>query len=371
MMSTLPTATTTATECDATGSPPSQVEVAPYGELQDGREAKLYTITNNNGMVARVTDYGAILAALLVPDRLGQACDVVHGFDTLEGWQNNIPHFGATVGRYGNRIAKGKFSLDGQEYSLALNNEPAGIPCHLHGGQEGFDRKLWQSEILPNGVKLSYLSPDGEEGYPGELRVTVVYQLNGENELSWQARATTTRATPINLIHHSYWNLSGDPTTSILNHLLTLEADHYLPTDAGMIPTGELESVAGSALDFREAALIGARIDEDEEPLLLGNGYDHCWVINGEGLRLAARVNEPISGRTMEVHSDQPALQFYTANYLDGTLEGKNGLRYPRRSALCLETEKFPDSPNQAAFPNCILHPGETYQHQMIHKFSW
>lgn len=348
-----------------------QVTAESYGRLKDGREAQLYTIRNQNGVTAKVTNYGAILVGLWLPNRLGEIEDVAHGFDTIEGWQNNIPHFGATVGRFGNRIAKGQFTLDGEDYQLALNNDPAGIPCSLHGGLKGFGTKLWDAEIVPNGVRFSYLSPDGEENYPGDLQVTVTYTLNQENELTWYAEATTTRATPINIIHHSYWNLSGDPSREINEHRLTLHADHYLPTCPGMIPTGELKPVADTPMDFRKEHTIGARIDEDYQALELGNGYDHCWVLNGENLRLAAKVTEPTSGRTMELFTDQPALQFYCANFLDRTLEGKGGVCYARRTAFCLETEAFPDAPNQPDFPNCILRPGETYRHTMVHKFSW
>jgi aldose 1-epimerase len=361
---------------DAPESPDSKTSTTrvtsePYGHLQDGREAQLFILTNRNGMVAKVTNYGAILAGLLVPDRDGLARDLTHGFDTLEGWQNNVPYFGATVGRFGNRIAKGQFTLEGKEYSLALNNEPAGIPCHLHGGMEGFNVKLWDSEIVADGVKFSYLSPDGDEGYPGELTVSITYRLNNDNELTWDATATTTRATPVNIIHHSYWNLSGDPTRPIEDHLLTLNAERYLPTTPGMIPTGELKPVAGTPMDFREATAIGARQNEEYEALKLGNGYDHCWVLNGSGMRSAAKVTDPSSGRTMELFTNSPAIQFYAANYLDKSLSGKNGISYDRRSALCLETENFPDSPNQPAFPSCILHPGESYRHTMVHKFTW
>lgn len=350
---------------------PCQVVAESYGRLKDGREAKVFTLSNDHGVVAKVTNYGAILVGLIVPDRHGKAQDLTHGFDTLAGWQNNTPYFGATVGRFGNRIAKGKFTLKGKEHTLALNNEPAGIPCHLHGGLAGFGTKLWESEIIPDGVRLTYISVDGEEGYPGELTVTITYTLSNENELTWHAEATTTRATPVNIIHHSYWNLSGDPTSSINNHLLTLHADHYLPTDPGMIPTGEIKPVAGTPMDFRAPSAIGSRVEENYPALKLGNGYDHCWVLNGEGMRLAAKVTDPYSGRSLEVFTNNPAVQFYCANYLDQSLIGKNGVRYDRRTALCLETEAFPDTPNQPKFPNCILHPGETYQHTMVHKLSW
>lgn len=345
--------------------------VDSYGTLPDGREVRIYTLTNKNGMVAQVTEYGAILTSLLVPDRDGKVKDVTHGYDDLAGWQTNESYFGATVGRFGNRIAKGQFTLDGNHYQLATNNEPGGIPCHLHGGLVGFDKKLWQGEQIEGGVKLHYTSPDGEEGYPGELRVTVTYTLTDDNELMWKAEATTTQATPVNLVHHSYWNLSGDPTTSINDHLLMLNAPFYLPTDAGLIPTGEVRSVANTPMDFRELSVIGQQLDESFEPLAFGSGYDQAWVLTGTGMRLAARVEDPKTGRTLELLTDQPAVQFYGGNFLDGVTPGKEGIAYPRRSGLCLETQRFPDGPNKSHFPNCILHPGETYRHTMVHKFSW
>ena len=343
----------------------------PYGKLKDGRQAKLFTLTNKNGVVAKITNYGALLTQLFVPDREGNLKDLTHGFDTLAEWEVNEPHFGATVGRFGNRIADGSFTLEGETFHLAKNNDPAGIPCHLHGGLQGFDHKLWDATVGPGGVALSYLSKDGEEGYPGDLFVTVIYSLNEDNELTWKAKATTTKATPVNIVHHTYWNLSGDPTTSINNHLLTLFADHYLPITEGMIPTGEQKPVADTPMDFRTATEIGLRIEEEYESLKLGNGYDHAWVVNGEGLRLAAKAEDPVTGRTLEIFSDQPAIQFYSANYLDGSQLGKNGVSYQKRSAFCLETETFPDGPNKPEFPNCILRPGETYHHTMVHKLSW
>lgn len=348
-----------------------QVTSETFGQLKDGREVNLFTLTNQNGVTAKVSDFGALLIGVLVPDKNGKLKDLTHGFDDLAGWEENAPYFGATVGRFGNRIANGKFTLEGTEYNLAKNNEPAGIPCHLHGGLVGFSHQLWSGRIIPNGVELTYLSKDGEEGYPGDLNVTLTYTLNEDNELTWKAEATTTRATPVNMIHHSYWNLSGDPTTPISNHFLTLHADRYLATDDGMIPTGEQRPVDGTPMDFREPTEMGLRADENYESLKQGNGYDHAWVINGEGLRLAAKATDPETGRTLEVFTDQPGIQFYAANYLDGTTPGKGGVKYERRTAFCLETEAFPDGPNKPEFPNCILRPEETYLHTMVHKFSW
>ena len=342
-----------------------------FGTLKDGREAKLYTLANKNGMVAKVSEYGAVLTSLIVPDKDGKLQDVTLGYDDLDGWENDEFYFGATVGRVGNRIAGGKFSLDGQDYSLATNNAPGGIPCHLHGGLTGFNKVLWKGEPVPGGVKLHYLSRDGEEGYPGDLSVTITYLLNDENELLWQVEATTSAPTPVNIVHHSYWNLSGNTTTSIKDHLLTLNADHYLTTCEGLIPTGELKSVEGTPMDFHTATEIGQNLHEDYQDLKFGNGYDHAWVLKGTGLRLAAQASDPKSGRTLELHTDQPAVHLYSSNFLDGVTPGKQGLPYAQHSAFCLETELFPDGPNKPKFPNCILRPGEVYRHKMVHKFSW
>jgi aldose 1-epimerase len=283
------------------------------------------------------------------------------------------PYFGATVGRFGNRIKDGKFTLDGKQYTLATNNDPGGIPCHLHGGNTGFNKVMWtaQPDEAANAVTFTYVSKDGEEGYPGELTAKVTYTLTDDNELKWEATATTTAPTVLNLVHHSYWNLSGDPTSTINDHILTLAADHYLPTNAGLIPTGEKAPVAGTPMDFTQPTVIGARLNADFEALKLGGGYDHAWVLRpGDGVRLAARLKDPKSGRVLEVLSDKPAIQFYGGNFLDGTVAGKGGVKYPHRSACCLETENFPDAPNQPSFPSAVLRPGETYAHTMIHRFS-
>lgn len=346
--------------------------VTPFGTAPDGREIRLFTLTNGRGMSAKVCEYGALLVEVWVPDREGRLADVTHGFDTLEGWLANGPYFGATIGRFGNRIKGGRFELDGKVHTLATNNDPGGIPCHLHGGTVGFDKVVWQVvAATANSVTLSHTSPDGDEGYPGTLTATVSYTLNDANELVWEARATTDAPTIVNLVHHSYWNLSGDPATSILDHELTLAADHYLPTDPGLIPTGEIAPVVGTPMDFTQATVIGSRLGDDFEALRIGNGYDHCWVLRpGGGLCLAAKVRDPKSGRVMEVLTNQPGIQFYDASFLDGVTPGKGGVRYASRSALCLETEGFPDSPNQAGFPSPVLRPGETYRHTLVHRFS-
>lgn len=341
-----------------------------FGTLPDGREVGLYTIANANGLRARVCDYGALLVSMETPDREGALADLTHGFDTLGGWLNNPAYFGATVGRFGNRIAHGEFNLDGTTYKLATNNSPGGIPCHLHGGVKGFNQALWKASIIPGGVEFVRRSSDGEEGYPGNLDVKITYRLTEEDELIWQAGAITDAPTIVSIIHHSYWNLSGNPGGSILDHKLRIEADGFLPATAGLIPIGEIAPVAGTPLDFTSPTAIGARIDADFEPLRLGNGYDHAYVLRpGDGVRPAARVRDPVSGRVMEILTNQPAIHFYTANCLDGS-PGKNGAAYTARSAFCLETEAFPDAPNQPAFPTAVLRPGETYRHALVHRFS-
>ncbi|KAB2641295.1 MAG: galactose mutarotase [Verrucomicrobia bacterium] len=348
------------------------VTAAPFGNLPDGRHVQIFTLTNKNGLRARICDYGALLVTMETPDRHGVLADLTHGFDTLAGWLANGPYFGASIGRFGNRLKDGKFALDGKDYTLATNNAPGGIPCHLHGGKVGFDKVLWAATVKGGqAVEMVYLSVDGEEGYPGNLRVVVTYTLTDEDELIWEAEATTDAPTPVNLVHHTYWNLSGDPSTPILDHQLMLAAAHYLPINPGLIPTGEIAPVAGTPMDFTTPHAIGERIDAAFEALELGAGYDHCWVLaDGDGLRLAARVADPKSGRVMEILTDQPAIQFYAANFLDGLTLGKGGVAYARRSALCLETEGFPDAPNQPAFPSAVLRPGQTYHHTLIHRFT-
>ncbi len=339
--------------------------------MPDGHDVSLFTIRNSRGMTARVSEFGAVLVSLEMPDRNGQVADLTLGYDSLEGWSTDNAYLGATVGRFGNRIKDGTFSLDGKTYQLATNNTPGGIPCHLHGGLKGFDKVLWKGEARENSVIFRYLSRDGEEGYLGNLDVTVTYTLTEENELLWEAKAVTDAPTIVNLVHHTYWNLSGDPRQSINDHLLQIHADHFLPTDAGLIPTGQLAAVADTPLDFTSPRLIGERVEEDYEALHLAGGYDHCWVLRPtEGLRLAASLTHPSSGRKMEVFTDQPAIQFYGGNFLDGTIMGKLGHSYAHRTGLCLETENFPDAPNQPSFPSAILRPGEVYQHKMIHRFT-
>jgi aldose 1-epimerase len=341
------------------------VDVAPYGKMPDGAAVSLYTLTNDKGMRVKLTNYGAITVSVEVPDKAGKLTDVTLGYDTLEGWLKSTSYFGATVGRYANRIAKGKFTLDGQNYTLATNNGENA----LHGGIKGFDKVVWNAEVVKAadsvGVKFTYLSKDGEEGYPGNLKVTVIYTLNNANEFKAEFSATTDKPTVVNLAHHTYWNLGGPAAGDILGHLMMLSADKYTPVDAGLIPTGELKAVAGTPMDFTKPTAIGERIAQVE------GGYDHNYVLRaGDPIHLAAKVVDPKSGRIMEIFSDQPGVQFYSGNFLDGTVTGKGGVVYKKHYGFCLETQHFPDSPNKPDFPPVVLKPGETYKHIMIHRFS-
>ena len=342
-----------------------------FGKTADGQNVDLYTIRNARGFEAKITNYGGIVVSLRVPDRNGKFADVVLGFNDFDSYLKNDPYLGAIIGRYGNRIAKGRFTLNGAEYKLAVNNGEN----HLHGGIKGFDKVVWTgvARSTKGGpeIVLTYLSKDGEEGYPGNLNVTVVYRLTN-NDLRIDYTATTDKDTVTNLTHHSYFNLAGEGNGDILNHLVTINANRFIPTDAGSIPTGELRSVAGTPFDFLKATAIGARINDDEEQLKLGRGYDHTFVINGNPgrLRLAATAYEQTSGRVMQVWTTEPGVQFYTGNFLDGTLTGKSGKIYPRRSGFCLETQHYPDSPNQPSFPTTTLKKGATYKSTTIYRFS-
>jgi len=345
---------------------------APFGDLPDGRTVKQYVLGNANGMRVHIIDYGAIVTSLRVPDREGAIGDVVLGFDTLEGYLAGHPYFGCIVGRYANRIARGRFELDGAAYTLAVNNEPN----HLHGGITGFDKLLWQSETVSRddavGVRLRLTSPDGDEGYPGTVRAEAVYWLTAANELQVDFEAITDAPTHVNLTHHGYFNLNGHAAGDVTHHILTLHADRYTPVDETLIPTGDLAPVAGTPLDFGESTPIGARIDSDHEQMQRGGGYDHNFVINrdGPGLVPAAEVYSPLSGRVMEVFTTQPGVQLYTGNFLDGSDVGKGGHAYQQRTGFCLETQHFPDTPNQPDFPTTRLDPGETYRHQAVYRFS-
>jgi aldose 1-epimerase len=338
-----------------------------FGKMPDGSPVKLYTLSNSKGMVAKLMDYGAILTELHVPDRQGKSANVVLGFDNLGQYLGGHPHFGATTGRVANRIAKARFTLDGHEYKLAANNGPN----HLHGGLKGFDKVLWNSKVLPGSaseavVQFSYLSKDGEEGYPGNLSVTVLFALTEDNALRIEYAATTDKSTPVNLTNHSYFNLAtgGD----ILSHELKLSADQYTPADNELIPTGKIASVKGTPLDFTKPTAIGARIEQlKPNP----GGYDHNFVVNGGGksLVLAARVLEPTSGRVMEVLTTEPGIQLYTGNFLDGKLKGFGGVIYNRYGGFCLETQHYPDSINQPHFPSVVLRPGQTFKSTTVYKF--
>ena len=355
-------------------SPASQVgdiDVKPFGQTPDGRAVRLYTLRNANGLRATVMTYGATIVTLETPDKSGKMDDIVLGYDNLAAYVKNSPYFGAIVGRYGNRIGGAKFTLNGVECKLAANDGAN----HLHGGVKGFDKVVWDDEPVRRpdavGVKLTYLSKDGEEGYPGNLTSKVTYLLTNANELRIEYEATTDKATPVNLTHHGYFNLTGGER-DILGHLLMLNADRFTPVDAGLIPTGELLPVQGTPLDFRQATAIGARIEDPYQQMKYGKGYDHNWVLNAKPgeMTLAARVTEPTTGRVMEVYTTEPAIQFYSGNFLDGTITGKEGTVYKHRWGFCLETQHFPDSPNKPNFPSTILQPGETYKTTTVYKFS-
>jgi aldose 1-epimerase len=351
---------------------PPSVSEAPFGVLDDGGKVSVYTLTNNTGAEVRIINYGAIVVSLKVPDRAGKLRDVVLGYDNLAGYVQDKAFLGATVGRYANRIAAGKFTLDGKTYQLDLNNGAN----HLHGGAQGFYRKLWKAEKVAGkggpGVKLTYVSPDGEGGYPGKVTMTVTYTLTADNALRIDYRGTSDKPTILNATHHSYFNLSGDPTQTILDEELTIEADQTTAVGAGLIPTGKLADVAGTPLDFRRPSKIGARIDAHDEQMDLGKGYDHNWVLrhHGDGVHQAAQLSDPRSGIVMQVLTDQPGLQFYSGNFLDGTIHGKQGVVYQRRTALCLETQLFPDAPNHPTFPSAELRPGHPYKQTTIYRFS-
>jgi aldose 1-epimerase len=344
-----------------------------FGTTPSGDSATLFTLTNAAGAEVQISNFGGVIVAIKVPDRNDSLADVVLGFDALEPYFEDSPYFGALIGRYGNRIAQGKFALDGKEYTLAQNN----MGNHLHGGLCGFDKVLWRAEPMEAdstvGLTLHYTSPDGEEGYPGTLRVTVTYTLTNDNELHIGYQAATDAPTVVNLTNHSYFNLTGRGGSSILDHELMINANRFVPVDSTLIPTGELAEVAGTPFDFREPTAIGAHIEAEHQQLDYGIGYDHCWVLNKnqeDELTLAATVYEPRSGRMMEVRTTEPGVQFYSGNFLDGTLNGKDGAVYKQRTGFCLETEHFPDSPNQPQFPTTELRPGETYRTTTVYKFS-
>ncbi|MHB1425612.1 MAG: aldose epimerase family protein [Gemmataceae bacterium] len=349
----------------------ARVKTEAFGKTSDGVAVEQYTLTNAAGTTAKIITYGAILTELDVPDRDGKLGDVVLGFDNLKDYLERSPHFGSTVGRVANRIAKGRFTLDGKEYTLAVNNGPNS----LHGGLKGFDKVVWKAvpKEVPNGaaVEFSYVSKDGEEGYPGNLMVTVVYTLTNDNALRIDYTATTDKATPVNLTNHSYFNLAGTKSGDVLDHELTIAADKYTPADDTLIPTGEIKPVKDTPLDFTKPHKIGERIEQLRSSP--GGGYDHNFVLNRGGKEepaLAARVTEPKTGRIMEMLTTEPAVQFYTGNYLNGTLTGRGGVVYKKHAGFCLEAQHFPDSVHHENFPSIVLKPGKTYKQTTIYKFS-
>jgi aldose 1-epimerase len=347
-----------------------EISSAPFGVTRDGQPADLYTLRNASGMEVRLTNYGGIVTSWLAPDRQGRPGDVVLGYDHLEGYLKATPYFGALIGRCGNRIAKGRFTLNGVTRQLAVNNGPNS----LHGGLRGFDKVVWKARPLPTpegpAVELSYFSPDGEEGFPGNVHVKAVYLLGRDNGLRLDFTATTDLDTPVNLTHHSYFNLAG--RGDVLNHAVQINADQFTPVDSTLIPTGRLQPVAGTPFDFRRPAMIGARIDENDEQLKIGGGYDHNYVVNNppNQLGLVARVTERTSGRVLEVLSTLPGVQFYTGNSLDGSITGKGGWVYQRRQGFCFEPQFFPDAINHPNFPSAVLKPGETWRHTLLYRFS-
>ncbi len=349
-----------------------KIEQSAFGKVSDSTQATLYTLHNAAGTTVQISDFGGTIVSWTAPDKNGKFDDITLGCDSLAGYQKGVPYFGALIGRYGNRIAKGQFTLDGKSYSLAKNNGPNA----LHGGLKGFDKVLWKATPIEGeepSLKLTYTAKDGEEGYPGNLSVEVVYTLQKDNSLKIDYKATTDKATVVNLTNHAYFNLKGGFDSDILDHEVTLNADKFLPVDATLIPTGELKPVAGTPFDFTKSSKIGARInDTKDEQIKFGLGYDHCWVLTDstKNLKLAASVYEPTSGRVLEVFTTEPAIQFYTGNFLDGTITGKGGKVYKHRFGLCLETQHYPDSPNKPKFPSTVLKSGETYETTTVYKFS-
>lgn len=350
----------------------STITSKPYGTTTDSVAVELYTLKNTNGMTVKITNYGGTITSWTAPDSAGNYEDVVLGMENLQGYLDGVPYFGALIGRYGNRIAKGKFKIDGEEYNVPVNNGENA----LHGGIKGFDKVVWTATPLEGeevGLKLNYISNDGEEGYPGKLSVEVIYTLQNDNSLKIDYQASTDKATVVNLTNHTYFNLTGNVKRDVLAHEVMLAADRFLPVDKGLIPTGELRSVKGTPFDFTALKSIGERInDTTNTQIILGGGYDHAWVFTDESnkLKSVAKVVDPSSKRTLEVLTTEPAVQFYTGNFLDGTLTGKNGTVYNKRCGFCLETQHYPDAPNQPEFPSTTLLPRETYTSTTVYKFG-
>ena len=344
-----------------------EIKKASFGTV-DGQNVDIYTLTSANGVEARITNYGGIVVSLKTPDKNGKVADIVQGFDDLKGYLQDEPYFGAVIGRYANRIGKARFTLDGKEYKLAANDGQNS----LHGGKKGFDKRVWTAAVKGDSLELTYTSKDGEEGYPGTLTAKAVYTMEKNGDIKIDYSAVTDKDTVVNLTNHTYFNLKGQGNGNILDHEVTLFASRYTPVDSGLIPTGDFVQVKGTPFDFLTPHKVGERIGASDEQLKLGKGYDHNWVLDAKAgsLATAAEVHEATSGRVLEVWTDQPGIQFYTGNFLDGKLKGKEGKVYNQRAALCLETQHFPDSPNQPKFPSVVLKPGKTYRTTTIWKFS-
>jgi aldose 1-epimerase len=358
--------------CERTSLPKMKIHKESFGEF-DGKSVDIYTLTNANQVEIKITNYGGIVTSIKLPDKNGKSDDVVLGYNNLQEYVNNNPYFGSIVGRYGNRIGNAKFTLDGDEFTLAKNDGEN----NLHGGFKGFDKVLWNAEPVTGedsvSLNLTYLSKDGEEGFPGNLEVTVTYTLTDDNSFRIDYSATTDKTTVVNLTNHAYWNFAGEGSGDVLRHELMLNADYFTPVAQGLITTGEIISVENTPMDYRKPATIGDRIESDYDQLKFGRGYDHNWVLNtkeDDKPSPAAKVYEPVSGRFMEVFTTEPGIQFYSGNFLDGSITGKSGKTYGFRNGFCLETQHFPDSPNKPEFPSVVLRRGETYKTTTIHKFS-
>lgn len=349
------------------------VEKAPFGKTADGTAVDIYTLTNSHGMTAKIITYGARLTYISAPDKNGKMANVVEGFDSLAPYLTNVPYFGATIGRFGNRIANGKFTLDGKTYTLAQNDGPN----NLHGGVKGFDKRVWTAKPFEDakgpGVEMTYVAADGEEGFPGKMTPHVYYQLTSDDSLSIVYDATTDKPTPVNLTNHSYFNLTGDVNKSAMDHILMLNADHYTPINEHLIPTGDIAPVAGTPFDFRQPTKIGLRINEKNQQITYAGGYDHNWIINQKkpnAMTLVGTLYDPESGRLMTTYSTEPGVQFYAGNFLDGKDPAKGGTGFKHRTAVTLETQHYPDSPNHPNFPTTIVQPGQTYHSVTVYTFS-
>ncbi|UDQ96885.1 aldose epimerase family protein [Lentisphaerota bacterium WC36G] len=354
----------------------SSINIASFGKTNSGKQTQLFSLKNDKGMTVDITNYGGIVVRIFTPDRYGKYADISLGYDNVQEYIKGSPYFGAIVGRYGNRIANGKFSLDGVNYKLPTNNDPAGIPCSLHGGNKGFDKVIWDAKAFLKDnqpcLELDYLSKDGEQGYPGNLKLKVLYTLTNDNALRIDYHGTTDKATIVNVTNHTYFNLKGEGNGDILGHFMQLNAKKYTPVNAGLIPTGEFEIVANTPFDFTTPHTIGERINFKNIQLKYGNGYDHNWVLDNQtgDLAQAAKVYEPTTGRTMEVWTTEIGIQFYSGNFLDGSNVGESNRPYNFRNAFCLETQHYPDSPNQKNFPSTVLRPGEVYSSRTEYRFG-